>query len=290
MTKLSRRQELLAVLALLFVGLWWGGAFVTMKAVIDQQPVADFLAVRFTIASVFMAVVYPKAFKGLTRRDVVRGVTLGGILGSAYVTQTIGLLLATAAITGFLTGIYVVATPLIAWLLLRERVSGRVLIGTVLATAGLALISINFEAGLEFDVNHLWVILSAFLFGAHIVGLSHWSRGINAYALTVLQLGAVAVFCWVLALIDGFQAPPTAEVWYVLVFTALFASALAFLVQTWAQARMDASRVAIVLTSEVVFTAIIAVAVGQETLLPRVIIGGAVLVSAMLVIEWPSKK
>ena len=290
MTKLSRRQELLAVLALLFVGLWWGAAFVTMKAVIDQQPVADFLAARFTVAAVSMAAIYPKAFKGLKRRDVGRGLALGGILGSAYVTQTIGLLLASAAITGFLTGIYVVATPLIAWVLLRERVSGRVLIGTLLATVGLAMISLNFDQGISFEFNHIWTIVSAFLFAAHIVGLSRWSRGINAYALTVLQLTAVAIVCWALALVDGFQPPPTFESWAVVVFTALFATALAFLVQTWAQARMDASRVAIVLTSEVVFTAVIAVAVGQETLLPRVIIGGVVLMSAMLVVEWPSKK
>jgi drug/metabolite transporter (DMT)-like permease len=95
---------------------------------------------------------------------------------------------------------------------------------------------------------------------------------------------------WLGALGDGYQAPQSGDVWFAVVFTAVFATAIAFFAQTWAQARMDASRVAIILTAEVVFTAAIAVGVGQETLTLQTTIGGFLMIVAMLLVEWPSRK
>ena len=123
-----------------------------------------------------------------------------------------------------------------------------------------------------------------------MVGLSYWSPGFDSYALTVVQLGVVAVMCWVAALVDGYQPPPNGEVWFAVVFTAILATAVAFFFQTWAQARMDASRVAVILTLEVVFAATTAILVGQETLALKTLIGGALIVAAMVVVEWPGKK
>ncbi len=280
------RAGVLAVIALLLVGLSWGGSFVWMKDAIVKQPPADFLATRFSLAALLMIAVRPSVLKALTRQNLLRGTILGSILGVGYITQTIGLSLTTAAITGFITGLYVVVTPILAWLLFRERVTKKVFIGVALALVGLGFISIN---GLSVEPNHLWVVVSAIMFAAHIVGLGRWSPGSDVYALTVVQLATAAVLAWVLALGDGYQAPPSIDVWGAIWFTVIFATAFAFLVQTWAQSVMNASRVAIILTSEVVFAALISVAVGQETLLPRVVIGGALMVVAMLVVEWPSK-
>jgi len=284
---LSSKKNLIAVVALLSVGAAWGGAFVLMKDAINQQPFFDFLAIRFTLATVLMIVIRPRVFTKMSRKTLTRGGILGLILGAAYMSQTAGLLLTSAAITGFITGLYVVFTPFLAWLIFKERVSKRVMVGALLATVGLALISIQ---GWSVEINHLWVVLSAVLFAAHIVGLGRWSPGSDVYAMTVVQLAVTAALCWIGALPDGYQPPPNGDVWWAVIYTVVFATAFAFLVQTWAQSVMDSSRVAIILTSEVVFTAIIAVAVGQESLALKVVIGGGMLVSAMLVVEWPSKK
>jgi drug/metabolite transporter (DMT)-like permease len=128
------------------------------------------------------------------------------------------------------------------------------------------------------------------LFALHIIGLSFWSTAQDVYALTVIQLGAGAVVCWLGAVSDGYQPPPNASVWGVVVFTAVFATAMAFLVQTWAQSIMDPSRVAIILTTEVIFAAAISVAVGQETLALRTVFGGGLMVISMLIVEWPDRK
>ena len=279
-------QKRLAVVSLTAVAAMWGVAFVVMKPAIAEQPFYDFLATRFTIASIIMVLVRPTVFAQLNRKTLTRGSALGLILGLAYVTQTIGLQTTTAAITGFLTGLYVVITPILGWLLFRRRVGAKVAIAAVMAMIGLGFIAIN---GFSLEVGQLWGILCAVLFAAHIVGLGRWSAGLDAYALTVVQLVAVTVVCWIGAVPDGYQPPPTANVWGAVLFTAIFATAIGFFVQTWAQARLEPSRVAIILTLEVVFTAVIAVAVGQEVLSLKTIIGGAIMIAAMLLVEWPSR-
>jgi drug/metabolite transporter (DMT)-like permease len=209
------------------------------------------------------------------------------MLGLAYITQTIGLDLTTAAITGFLTGLYVVFTPLLFWFVFKKKVDKKVIFGTTLALTALLFISFN---GISFDPGQIWLIACALLFAGHIIGLSFWSNAKDIYPLTVIQLGAGSVVCWMGAVPDGYQPPPNAFVWGTVVFTAVFATAMAFLIQTWAQSIMDPSRVAIILTGEIVFAAAIAVAVGQEVLSARTVIGGVLIVVAMLIVEWPDKK
>ena len=274
----------LAVVSLIAVTAMWGAAFVVMKPAIAQQPFFDFLAVRFTVAVAIMLVLKPRVILAVRGRMLAVGSALGVVLGLAYATQTIALELTTAAITGFLTGTYVVLTPLLGWLIFRRRVGITVIIGAVLAVVGLGFISIS---GLSVEVGQLWGVACAVFFALHIVGLGRFSAGLDAYALTFVQLCALTVVCWIGALPDGYQPPPSPDVWLAIAFTAVFATVFGFFVQTWAQARMEPSRVAIILTLEVVFTALISVGVGQETLALKTVIGGVLMVVAMLVSEWP---
>ena len=278
-----------AAVALVAIAISWGGAFVLMKDAIAEQPFYDFLAIRFTIATAVMILVKPSVLKAFDGPMIKHGIYLGVLLALGYITQTIGLELSTAAITGFLTGLYVVLTPIFGWLIFRKKAGKRLIAGVILATIALALISIN---GLSFEVGQLWVVTCAFLFAAHIVGLSIWSPGKDVYALTVMQLAVVAAVSWIGAFAnDGaYQSPYDFAGWFAVLFTAVFATAIAFLVQTWAQSLMDASRVAILLTSEMVWAAVIAVLVGQEVLDIKTIIGGAIMITAMLIVEWPGKE
>ena len=276
-----------APLALLTVAAFWGGAFVIMKPAVDQQPIYDFLASRFTLATLVMIAARPKVVIHFKPELLKYGTLLGLLLGGGYITQTIALQLTTAAITGFLTGLYVVLTPLIGFLVLKTRLNARIGWGAALATIGLAFISIN---GFSIEAGQIWGILCAIFFAAHFVALGAWSPGRDVYALTVVQLGTMAVMTWGGALVDGYQPPPTSDVWIAVVFTAVLATALAFFIQTWAQSQIEASRVAIILTSEIVFAALFAVMVGQETLSAKTLIGGMLMVGAMLLVEWPSSK
>ena len=284
------KKTSIAAISLMLVAASWGFGFVWMKDAIERQPYFDFLALRFTIAAGVMFLIRPQLVRHINLNFLKRGVLLGVALGLGYVTQTIGLEQSTAAITGFFTGLYIVLTPVFAWLLLRQKIASKVLLGVIIATIGLGVITLG---GLGFDVGTISLLACAILFALHIVGLGRWSPGRDTYALTVVQLATVAVICWIGALFNpsdsGFQAPPDADVWNAVLFTAIFATAIAFFVQTWAQSIMDASRVAIILTTEVVFAALFAVALGQEVLSLRTVIGGALMVIAMLIVEWPSR-
>lgn len=276
-----------AAIALLAVAIAWGAAFVVMKDAIAAQPFNDFLAIRFTLAVLVMIAFRPSVLKAIDGKLLKHGVLLGTLLSGGYITQTIGLELTTAAITGFITGLYVVLTPLLGWLMFGNKINKQLVIGIVLALGALGLLTLN---GFSVDVNQLWIVLCALLFAGHIVGLSVWSPGKDVYALTLIQLAMVALYSWAGAILDGDYDPPVdANGWFAVVFTAVFSTAVAFLVQTWAQSIMDPSRVAIFLTTEVLWTAVIAVLVGQEVLGLKTVLGGVVMVAAMLVVEWPTK-
>lgn len=284
-----KKPPRIAAPLLLAVAVVWGAAFVLMKPAIDQEPFYDFLATRFTLATIIMMVARPKVLREFNWDLVKRGIPLGILLSIGYITQTVALQMTTAAITGFLTGLYVVLTPVLGYFIYRRKLEKRVFVGIVLATIGLALISLN---GLSIEPGQIWGIVCALFFAAHIVALGAWSPGKNVYVLTVLQLGTMAAINWVGSFInDGaYQPPPNGDVWFAVIFTALFATAIAFFVQTWTQSIMDASRVAIILTTEIVWAAVIAVAIGQEVLSLRTVLGGAVMLGAMLLVEWPVKK
>lgn len=284
-----RRQEAISVVALLTVTASWGAAFVLMKDAIDRQPIPDFLFTRFAIAAAILILVRPQVLTRITPRVLWTGAVAGVILALGFITQTIGLELSTAAITGFLTGLYVVFTPLFAWLMVRQKLSGRVAVGATLAFIALGVLSIT---DFGFGPGSIWVVAGAVFLALHIVALGVWSPGADPYALTVVQVVAMAVVtgAWTVSDGNGYVAPPDAGVWIAVLFTAILATAFAYFVQTWVQGHMDPSRVAILLTTEVLWTGIIAVGVGQEPLTVRLLIGGAMMFVAMLIIEWPSRR
>lgn len=267
--------------ALLAVSASWGLAFVIMKDPIEKQNVNSFLFTRFLLAVLVMIAIRPKVLSQITREMLVKGFFAGLFLGSGYIFQTFGLKLVGAAITGFVTGLYVVATPLIAWIVLRHRISIYTWLCVALATVGLALLSLN---GWSVGAGELLVLVSAIAFAAHIVALGQWSNGLDAYAMTVVQLATCAVITGAISFGQGYKAPVNLSGWAVVIYTAIFSTAVAFVVQTWSQAHISPTKVAVILTMEVVFAALFALIFTDETLNLQKVIGGVVILISMLAI------
>jgi len=274
----------LAPWALLTVAAMWGISFVWMKDILDQQDVYSFLVSRFAVAALVMIVVNPRFLKKLNRKIAAKGALIGTALGLGYIFQTLGLERTTPAITGFITGLYVVLTPLIGALILKEKLTIQAWFYIALATVGLGVLSIS---GFSIGTGELFVLISAFLFAAHILLLSRWSKDFDAYTLTFVQLLTCAIVSGIPASINGFIAPPDLQVWAVVIFTAVFATFFAFVIQTWAQARISATKVAVILTMEVVFAALFSVALGAEPLTLRILLGGSMVLVAMIMIVQP---
>jgi len=277
-------QLKLAPWALIAVAAMWGISFVWMKDILDQQDVYSFLTSRFIFAALAMIIIKPKVLKLFTKELVSKGFIIGLALGSGYIFQTLGLDRTTPAITGFITGLYVVITPLIAALLLKERVTLTMWGFILLAVVGLAVLSVQ---GWSVGFGEFLVFISAILFAVHIIMLGAWSKNFDAYALTVMQLIGCAFLSAIPSGINGFNPPPDTQVWAVVIFTAVFATAIAFVIQTWSQARISTTKVAVILTMEVVFAALFSFAYGMEPFTLRLAIGGTLVLIAMLAIVQP---
>ena len=259
----------------------WGSAFLSMKGTLERLDVNSFLAWRFAIATLVLIAIRPSVVKKIDLAFAKKGALLGIFLGSGYIFQSFGLTLTTVSNTGFITGLYVVLTPVVAAIFLRKNITLVEWFAVFVATAGLALLSFN---GFHFGLGEFLVLMSALLFAMHIVGLGEWSKGLDTYALTVLQLGTCAVVTFVASLKSGFRAPPESGVWFSIIYTALFATALAFIVQTWAQSFIAPSSVAVILAMEVVFAAGFGIWLLDEPVTLRIALGGLLVIASMYLI------
>jgi drug/metabolite transporter (DMT)-like permease len=229
-----------------------------------------------------MFIVRPRSVLTLDAQGRRRGAILGLALGTGYIAQTVGLQHTPASISGFITGLFVVFTPLCAGVILRRRIGRMTWFAVILATVGLGLISLR---GFSIGGGEALTLLCALLFALHIVGLGEWSSSYDSAGLAVVQLSTVAVLSIVCAAPKSLAPPPDAAVWGAILLTAIPATALAFFVQTWAQSVLPPTRAAVVLTMEPVFAGIFGVAVGGDHLTVRIVIGAALVLVAMYAVE-----
>jgi drug/metabolite transporter (DMT)-like permease len=242
-----------ALVALVFVTAVWGVTFVQVKDAVAIYPLFAFLAVRFAIASATLALPAAKRVRGLGRRGISGGAFLGLLLAAGYALQTAGLERTTVSSTGFITGMYVVLTPLIALLLYRSRIGLAAWGGVVVATAGLAMLS-GIHAGSV--TGDLLVLAAAAVYSVQIVLMERYAPRYDALAFTFVEMAAACLGLLAVALALGdLSVPHGWTVWGALLVTGVFASALGFLVQTWAQRRTSATRTALAFSMEPVWTA-----------------------------------
>jgi drug/metabolite transporter (DMT)-like permease len=283
------RTELLAFLALLTMTAAWGSTFFLIKDVVTRIPVADLLALRFAIASLALALVAAPRLH-LSRSVVTYGALLGLLYGSAQILQTAGLAHTAASVSGFVTGLYVVVTPLLTALILRRRVPRLTWLAAVLATLGLGVLALH---GFALGYGELLTLISAVIYAGHIVALGRFSSPETTLSLSLIQLIVITLVTAVAALWPaagsggGIQLPNSTGDWLIVLYLALIAGALTMVLQTWAQAHIEPSRAAVIMAMEPVWAAAFAVALGGEAITLRMILGGVAIVSAMYLVERP---
>ena len=265
----------------------WGSTFFLIKDLVTVVPPTDFLAVRFTIAALAMSLVFRRQLRALSRRDVHLGLGLGALYGLAQILQTVGLAHTDASVSGFITGTYVVLTPLLGAAIFRDRIPGRVWAAALLAMTGIGVLSLR---GVAIGLGETVTLLAAAVYALHIIGLGRYARAESAVGLATVQAIAVAVISVVAAVPGGVTLPPTTSGWVSVVYMALVAGAFALWAQTWAQAHLTAARAAIVMSLEPVFAAVFAVLFGGEVLTARMLLGGALVVAAMYLVELAPRR
>lgn len=241
-------------LALVGVAVVWGGTFVMVKDAVNAYPLYSFLGVRFAIAVIAFVAIFPRSVARMTRSTAGVGTLAGAFLCAGYVFQTWGLQDTTASNAAFITGMFVVITPIMQAVLLRFMPRPATILGAVVAVAGLWLLSGGGGSG--WNVGDVRVLLCAVAYSAHMIVLGSIGKRHDVFALTLMQLAVTAAFCFGAALspwTEPFSMPGSASVWVALSVTGILASAVAFAVQTYAQRYVPPARTALILITEPAF-------------------------------------
>ena len=242
-----------ALAVLVAVTAVWGVTFVQVKDAVAIYPLFAFLALRFAIAACTLAVPGAARLRSLGRTGLGAGALAGSLLGAGFLLQTAGLERTTVSSTGFVTGMYVVLTPLIGFALFRSRVTRPVWAGVALTTIGLALLS-GIHAGSA--AGDLLVLAGAAVYALQIVLMERFAPRYDALAFTLVEmLAAFAGLVLAAVALGQLSMPHGSTVWAALLVTGIFASAFAFLAQTWAQRRASATQTALAFSLEPVWTA-----------------------------------
>ena len=275
-----------ALLVLLVVTAVWGVTFVQVKDAVAVYPLFAFLALRFAIASGTLALPGAARLRTLGRAGAGAGVLAGALLGAGYALQTAGLERTTVSSTGFITGMYVVLTPLLALAAFRTGAGRGVWLGVLLATAGLALLAGVHRGSLLGD---LLVLAGAAVYSLQIVLMERYAPRYDAIAFTLVEMLTAFGGLLVVALaLRDLPFPHGWTVWGALLVTGVFASALAFLAQTWAQRRTTATRTALAFSMEPVWAAFFGFTLAGDRLGTTAWLGCVAIMAGIVVAETMS--
>jgi drug/metabolite transporter (DMT)-like permease len=285
-------KRLLADLALVVCALIWGATFVVIKGVLADVSVIAYIAVRFGIAAVLMAIIYWRSLRAVTLQTVWAGAQIGFFMFAGYMFQITGLRWTTPSKAAFVTGMYVVFVPVLLGIFGKRRISIWIWAGALSALAGLYFLSVPPEGLGGLNRGDPVVFGCAVMFAFHMIFISRYVERFTVPALSFLQVATSAVLATLLipiAAATGWEQPRivwTRYVTFAILGTAIGATVICFSLQTWAQKHTSASRAAILLTLEPVFAAVTSVTIGREHIGARMLIGAALILAGILLAEW----
>ncbi len=271
-----------AELALLGVAIIWGTTFVLVKNALEQVSTFLFLSMRFSVAALALFVLYRKA----VRRDRMwPAVMAGGLLFIAYVFQTAGLETTTASKSAFLTGLSIPMVPLLSSLVYHNRPRAFEVAGILVATLGMGLMTLP-PGRFDLSRGDFLSLLCAVAFALHIVVVGHYSSMIGFETLAVVQIGTAAILGWgTFRFAEHVRFEPTFAVWSAVLVCGIFATAVAFGTQAWAQQYTSATRAALIYSLEPVVAWVTSYLLLGEKLSQRAVFGAFLILGGILMVE-----
>ena len=267
------------------MSLVWGASFYLTKEVLAEVSVIDFLGLRYGLGTLVTAVAMYPFYRRASKTVWIHGFTIGSIYAFGQVLQTEGMNYASASVSGFMVSLYVAGTPLVGWLMFRTRVAH--ITKVALSLAGAAVLGLR---GLALGYGEAMLIGCAIVFSLHVVLTGRYATAKDALALASIQLMVTGIWLALVAAPGGIGVPHTTKGWVSLVFLVIGSGVLALLAQTWAQSRLPAARAAVIMALEPVFASAVAVGFGDEQVTTRLLLGGALMITGMLLAEvGPSK-
>ncbi|MBQ7795506.1 MAG: DMT family transporter [Lachnospiraceae bacterium] len=286
--------KLLSVLGLLLTTMIWGGSFVAMKNSVDILEPTFLLAVRFTIATAALLLVFHKKLKHLNRESLKCGLILGVLLELSYLFQTYGIKYTTASKNAFITTLYVILVPFLHWGVSKRRPALKNIVAAAMAVVGLALLTLEGDLGI--NLGDFLTLICGFCFALHMVYIDKFTEKHDPIFLTIIQIGVVGLSNWFFVpVFDGpgaydFQALMDLDLIMGLLYLAIFSTMVGFLLQNVCQKYLSANTTALLLSMESVFGALFSVILLHEVLAGKMLLGCILMFLAVVVSEMHIRK
>jgi len=273
-----------AEIYLLGIVVIWGSTFAIIKGILDQILPFTFLAYRFFLAAFVLYVIFWKRSKNINKIILKKGSLIGIFLFLGYAFQTVGLKYTTATKTGFITGLSVVLVPIISYFFIKEKIYRNSVIGVILAVTGLWFL--NYNNSFNFNLGDFLVLLCAVSFALHIISVGLYTKKLDYVLLVIVQLATVFVLSLLMALF--FERPEihlsySSNIWWAIILTGVFATALAFYMQNRFQRYSTATKTAIIFSGEPIFAAVFAYLLLGEKVGLIAWIGGLLIIFGMII-------
>jgi len=264
----------------------WGFSFVVVKNSLDLVSTIYMLAFRFTIATIVLAAIFWKKLKQLNKKTVAQGLILGVLLFTSYVLQTEGCKYTTAGKNAFLTTVYIVIVPFLAWLISRKKPEWYAFFAAFLALVGIGLLSLQGDLSLSY--GDVLTLLCGLTFAGHLIGISQFTQESDPILLTILQMFFTAIFSWVGSIFTGGEFSAigmSSELLISMLYLGVLSSAVGFLLQTVSQKYLTPSTGALLISTESVFGVLASAIFLGEQMTPRMIVGCIIILLAIVIAE-----
>lgn len=276
-------RKYIGEIALLLTSLIWGSGFVASAVSLDYFTPYQILVARFLLGTILLSVIYLRRLINITYKTLLRGGIIGFFLYSAFALQTIGLQFTTPSKNAFLTAVNVVIVPFIVFIFNRRKVDNYEVVGAITALIGVGVISL--EATLHINIGDLLTLCCAVAFALHIYFTSRYIQDEDPILLTLVQLFTAFLIGAIVLLFRN-----EVDISFVdkkgvisLLHLGIFSTAIAFLLQTFAQKFVSETNTAIILSTEAVWGMIFSVILLSEILNWQMITGAVLILSAIII-------
>lgn len=277
-------RKVMAKSAMFLAALIWGSSFLIIKNSVDVMPPFFLMAVRFTIASLLLSIVFYKSLKKLDRDYLFGGFIIGIFVFLGYTFQTIGITDTTPGKNAFLTASYCVIVPFMFWAVNKKRPDSFNVIAAITSIVGIGFVSLNGDFSIR--MGDALSLVGGVMYAAHIVAITKYGKDKDPILLTILQFGYAAAFSWVAVIIkNDIPTSLSNQSIFGILYLSVFASAVAMLLQNIGQKYTKPSPAAIILSLESVFGVIFSVIFYHEILTLRLVIGFFLIFLAVIISE-----
>ncbi len=272
-------------LALFTATFFWGTSFVVLKNALDQVDILWILAVRFSIAALLFALFANRKLLHMTRENVLGSILIGACLAAAYIVQTYGLKYTTPGKNAFLTAVYCVLVPFLAWAIYRKKPAAYNIVAAFLCMIGIGFVSLGGEtAGL--NRGDILTLLCGIFYALLIIMMERYVSNCEAVCISAIEFAAAAVICWIGTLLFEHRAQQvTPALWGSILYMAVVCTGLCFFLQAWGIRYTPSSTAAVILTFEAVFGAFSSVIFYHEALTLKLVVGFLLIFLSVVISE-----